>query len=99
MDSYFAQFDKIVKSKSKTSSRVRFMIQDMIELRRRNWVPRRDENAPKTIDQIHKEVQKEEEVRTNILSKRCSSKRGGGGWVGGGDPRTDRNSPPRQCFQ
>ena len=62
MDSYFAQFDKIVKAKTKTSSRVRFMIQDVIDLRRRNWIPRRDENAPKTIDQIHKDAQKEEEV-------------------------------------
>lgn len=24
-----------------------------------NWIPRRDENNPKTIDQIHKEAEKE----------------------------------------
>jgi hypothetical protein len=33
MDQYFAQMDKIIKEK-KTSSRIRFMLQDVIDLRR-----------------------------------------------------------------
>ncbi|XP_070561579.1 uncharacterized protein [Ptychodera flava] len=42
VDQYFAQMDRIFKSK-KYSVRVRFMLQDVIELRGNNWVPRRDE--------------------------------------------------------
>lgn len=33
MDQYFAQMDKIIKEK-KTSSRIRFMLQDVLDLRR-----------------------------------------------------------------
>ena len=42
------------------------MLQDVLELRLNNWVPRRDDNNPKTIDQIHKEAA-EEERKTMIL--------------------------------
>ena len=37
---YFNEMDKIIVGKE-TSSRVRFMLQDLIELRRDNWKPRR----------------------------------------------------------
>uniref|UniRef100_A0A8D3DHU4 Eukaryotic translation initiation factor 4 gamma, 1a n=1 Tax=Scophthalmus maximus TaxID=52904 RepID=A0A8D3DHU4_SCOMX len=59
MDQYFAQMDKIIKEK-KTSSRIRFMLQDILDVRRNNWVPRRGDQGPKTIDQIHKEAEMEE---------------------------------------
>ncbi|KAL3861765.1 hypothetical protein ACJMK2_007786 [Sinanodonta woodiana] len=62
MDQYFAQMQKIVNEK-KLSSRVRFMLQDVIELRQVKWVPRRDDNNPKTIDQIHQEVAQEAKDR------------------------------------
>ena len=32
------------------------MMQDVVDLRNNDWVPRREDNNPKTIDQIHKEV-------------------------------------------
>ena len=59
LDAYFLELAKIVAAK-KTSSRVRFMLQDLQDLRNRNWVPRRDVAGPKTIDQIHAEVQEQE---------------------------------------
>ena len=31
------------------------MMQDIVDLRNNNWVPRGDDNNPKTIDQIHRE--------------------------------------------
>ncbi|KAK2557679.1 Eukaryotic translation initiation factor 4 gamma 1 [Acropora cervicornis] len=55
VDQYFAQINKIISAKI-TSSRVRFMMQDIMDLRNNNWVPRREDNNPKTIDQIHKEA-------------------------------------------
>ncbi|XP_072282819.1 eukaryotic translation initiation factor 4 gamma 3-like [Pyxicephalus adspersus] len=60
MDQYFHQMEKIVKER-KTSSRIRFMLQDVIDLRLCNWVSRRADQGPKTIEQIHKEAKIEEQ--------------------------------------
>ncbi|XP_061456766.1 eukaryotic translation initiation factor 4 gamma 3 isoform X3 [Rhineura floridana] len=60
MDQYFNQMEKIVKER-KTSSRIRFMLQDVIDLRQCNWVSRRADQGPKTIEQIHKEAKIEEQ--------------------------------------
>uniref|UniRef100_A0A672LL73 Eukaryotic translation initiation factor 4 gamma 3-like n=1 Tax=Sinocyclocheilus grahami TaxID=75366 RepID=A0A672LL73_SINGR len=73
MDQYFNQMEKIVKEK-KTSSRIRFMLQDVIDLRLHNWVSRRADLGPKTIEQIHKEAKLEEQeeqrkVHQQLLSK------------------------------
>ncbi|XP_074654497.1 eukaryotic translation initiation factor 4 gamma 1-like isoform X3 [Tubulanus polymorphus] len=67
MDQYFQQKEKIIKKKE-VSSRTRFMLQDVIELRRNNWVPRRVDNAPKTIAEIHKEAAKES-AEKSLLSQ------------------------------
>ncbi|XP_077998892.1 eukaryotic translation initiation factor 4 gamma 3-like isoform X2 [Glandiceps talaboti] len=68
VDQYFTQMEKIVKGK-KHSSRVRFMLQDVIELRQNKWVPRRDENNPKTIEQIHKEAKLEAQQQHLLLQQ------------------------------
>ncbi|XP_053433389.1 eukaryotic translation initiation factor 4 gamma 3 isoform X22 [Nycticebus coucang] len=60
MDQYFNQMEKIVKER-KTSSRIRFMLQDVIDLRLCNWISRRADQGPKTIEQIHKEAKIEEQ--------------------------------------
>ena len=44
----------------KTSAWVRFLMQDVIELKQNGWRKRREDAGPKTIDQIHKEVEKEQ---------------------------------------
>lgn len=80
MDQYFQQMDKIIKEK-KTSSRIRFMLQDVLDLRRNNWVPRRGDQGPKTIDQIHKEAEMEEHrehIKVQQLMAKGSDKRRGG---------------------
>uniref|UniRef100_A0A3B4AJI6 Uncharacterized protein n=1 Tax=Periophthalmus magnuspinnatus TaxID=409849 RepID=A0A3B4AJI6_9GOBI len=89
MDQYFNQMDKIIKER-KTSSRIRFMLQDVLDLRRSNWVPRRADQGPKTIDQIHKEAELEEhreqiKVQQQLLSKKDS---GGRMSMGGRGPHT-----------
>ncbi|XP_056589766.1 eukaryotic translation initiation factor 4 gamma 3 isoform X10 [Triplophysa dalaica] len=73
MDQYFNQMEKIVKER-KTSSRIRFMLQDVIDQRLHNWVSRRADQGPKTIEQIHKEAKLEEQeeqrkVQQQLLSK------------------------------
>lgn len=55
---YFQQMQQIAsdKKQSKISSRVRFMLMDVIELRKNKWVPRRTDSNPKKMGQIQKEV-------------------------------------------
>ncbi|XP_050925976.1 eukaryotic translation initiation factor 4 gamma 1a isoform X3 [Lates calcarifer] len=83
MDQYFNQMDKIIKER-KTSSRIRFMLQDVLDLRRNNWVPRRGDQGPKTIDQIHKEAEMEEHREQIKVQQQLMSKKEAGGGVGGG---------------
>lgn len=52
-DFYFADIDRIIGNKQ-ISSRVRFMLQDLVDLRKNNWKPRREAAGPKTIDQVCK---------------------------------------------
>ncbi|XP_076087139.1 eukaryotic translation initiation factor 4 gamma 3-like isoform X1 [Mytilus galloprovincialis] len=95
VDQYFQRMHKVIEEK-KTSSRVRFMLQDVLELRMSNWVPRRDESNPKTIEQIHKEAQQEaQEKQLLVQSLNTQAKSGGGGGRGGrggGGPRLGRDA-------
>merc|ERR1719402_500549 len=59
LDVYFAEMKKITQDK-KVCSRVRFLMQDVIELRIADWKLRREVAGPKTIEQIHADVAKEE---------------------------------------
>ena len=80
MDQYFNQTEKIIKEK-KTSPRIRSMLQDVLDLRRSNRVPRRGDQGPKTTDQIRKEAEMEEHwehVKVQQLMAKGSDKRRGG---------------------
>ncbi|XP_060075672.1 eukaryotic translation initiation factor 4 gamma 3-like isoform X2 [Ylistrum balloti] len=94
MEQYFQQMGKISQDK-KTSSRVRFMLQDVIELRMNRWVPRRDENNPKTLDQIHKEAQREDQERQLLAQQAVAQQREqrGGGGSGSGSKGGGRRGP------
>ncbi|XP_017890862.1 eukaryotic translation initiation factor 4 gamma 3-like isoform X3 [Ceratina calcarata] len=61
MQDYFNKMQDIVarRNQGKISSRIRFMLQDVIDLRANKWIPRRDDSNPKTIDQIQKEAESE----------------------------------------
>ncbi|XP_068196550.1 eukaryotic translation initiation factor 4 gamma 1-like isoform X3 [Antennarius striatus] len=99
MDQYFNQMDKIIKER-KTSSRIRFMLQDVLDLKKNNWVPRRADQGPKTIEQIHKEAEMEEhreQVKVQqLMSKKDSGRVGGNmGSRGPHIPGGGRNSQPQ----
>jgi translation initiation factor 4G len=71
MDRYFDRINEIIEKK-KISSRIRFMLQDVQELRKNEWIPRRQDTL-KTIDQIHQEahmeeIQEKESIRQSIQS-------------------------------
>ncbi|XP_013779883.1 eukaryotic translation initiation factor 4 gamma 3-like [Limulus polyphemus] len=74
MDNYCLTMRDIIKKKL-TCPRIRFMLQDVLELRQKNWIPRRDQNNPKTIDQIHKEAQKEAQEQQMLLQQVIPHKR------------------------
>lgn len=85
----FKAMEKIASDKKspKISSRVRFMLLDVIELRRNKWVPRRNEANPKTMDQIQKDV--EAEQHSNKMMMMLSNSSGGGGGMGNNNMRKD----------
>ena len=41
------------------SSRIKFMLMDVLDLKQNRWVPRREGEKPKTIDEIRGELEKE----------------------------------------
>ena len=51
IDYYFGEVEKIIQKKG-ISSRVKFMLQDLVDLRKSRWIPRRETAGPKTIDQV-----------------------------------------------
>ena len=80
MDQYFVQMDKIIRTK-KISSRIKFAIVDVIDLRKAGWKSRKNDDNPKTIDQIHKEAAQEEKdamarVKQNEMKQRLDPQQG-----------------------
>ncbi|KAL3529596.1 hypothetical protein ACH5RR_008918 [Cinchona calisaya] len=57
-DLYFDQL-KDLATNLQLSSRLRFMILDVLDLRMNNWVPRREKLKPRTIIEIHLEAEKD----------------------------------------
>lgn len=62
------------------SSRIRFMIQDLIDLRLRKWQLRRPDQNPKTIEQMQREADHEQQM-INFQTRQSAKddRRGGGG--------------------
>ncbi|EIE77941.1 hypothetical protein RO3G_02645 [Rhizopus delemar RA 99-880] len=69
--------DEMINS-AKMSSRMKFMIQDILDLRKQNWVPRNANNqvAPTTLAKIHEMAEKNKEQKEATAVKRGSSNRG-----------------------
>ncbi|KAL5490844.1 hypothetical protein EMCRGX_G016035 [Ephydatia muelleri] len=69
MDIYFSRVNDIIK-KRKISKRVQFVLQDVVDLRDNQWVPRkRQDTEVKTIDQIHREAEDEEQMTKQLASQ------------------------------
>lgn len=85
-------FAKIAKlSKLETlPSRSRFLYKDLIDLRANKWVPRRKVEKAKTLDEIRKDVEREERKQAQE-SAQNNYRGGGGGGRGGGGRGGGRN--------
>ncbi|CAH1130191.1 unnamed protein product [Ceutorhynchus assimilis] len=90
----FDEMKRITDGKrQKVSSRIRFMLQDVIDLRNSKWIPRRGDANPKTMDQIQKEAENEQmNIQVMNMNPPRRDDRGGGGGGGGGGPRRGGNS-------
>ncbi|TWW71820.1 eukaryotic translation initiation factor 4 gamma 3-like [Takifugu flavidus] len=73
LDSYCSNICNLLKEQ-KMSSRIKFMLQDVVALRKNNWVPRRKDEGPKTIQQLHQEVKQAEEREQLQLKKAIPGK-------------------------
>lgn len=59
MDQYFGRMQSLMNNKE-LPARIRFLLQDTVELRENNWVPRKAfiDNGPKTINQVRQDAVK-----------------------------------------
>ncbi|KAF9921923.1 hypothetical protein FBU30_008015 [Linnemannia zychae] len=106
MDIYFVRMTELTKN-TKLPSRIRFMVQDVIDLRANNWVNRRAAAGPKTIAEIHEEAARQQEEKEKEMMRRSASSGGARGLPnrreqlsrgpsfrgGSGDARHDMNGP------
>uniref|UniRef100_A0A3Q3A949 Eukaryotic translation initiation factor 4 gamma 2 n=1 Tax=Kryptolebias marmoratus TaxID=37003 RepID=A0A3Q3A949_KRYMA len=60
MDQYFSRMRSLMNNKD-LPARIRFLLQNMVELRDHNWVPRKAyvDNGPKTINQVRQDAVKD----------------------------------------
>lgn len=62
-----------LSSKFNISNRIKFMLQDLLEMRAKGWVTRRKEESAQTIAQIHKEAAKEARRGSSGINRSVSS--------------------------
>ncbi|KAF1813066.1 ARM repeat-containing protein, partial [Eremomyces bilateralis CBS 781.70] len=85
MNHYFERIDKIL-SMDGLPSRMRFMLMDVVDLRRTNWRSKETNKGPKTIQEIHTEAMAAKAAQE--LERQRSHQRGSRPNVGRGDSRT-----------
>lgn len=83
MDQYFGRMRSLMNNKE-LPARIRFLLQDTVELRENNWVPRKAfiDNGPKTINQIRQDAVKvsprpaatTSQFQITCASRRCPSR-------------------------
>ncbi|XP_041987702.1 eukaryotic translation initiation factor 4 gamma 3-like isoform X2 [Aricia agestis] len=93
LEAVFKKMQEIVERKSdRISSRVRFMLQDVIELKRRKWVTKNVvDSQPKMMDQIQKEAEQQQRTIELMNSSPMGFRREEGG-------RNKRGEGRRQPF-
>lgn len=84
LDKYFAQLGEMLHPSHKIikSSRIKFEIQNLQDLRNSSWQARRQDLTPKTMDQIQMEVEREQQMinyqsRQNAKDDRNRGNQGG----------------------
>ncbi|KAI1791200.1 ARM repeat-containing protein [Ganoderma leucocontextum] len=77
MDVYFSRMKELKKS-GNVNWRMKFMLQDIIELRERKWIPGNCLSTPTTIAAVHEQVAKKKLAREKAaFTRQISTPRGG----------------------
>jgi translation initiation factor 4G len=89
MDIYFERIKAIMEMPD-LPSRLKFMLLDIIDLRKNNWVSKDDDKGPKTIAEIRAEAERKQQAdEAARLAQQANRGRGGGGMpMGRGDARS-----------
>ncbi|KAI4378041.1 hypothetical protein MLD38_015582 [Melastoma candidum] len=69
IDIYFERMEMLSNNMS-LSSRVRFMLKDSIELRKRKWQQRRKVEGPKKIEEVHRDAAQERHAQVGRMGSR-----------------------------
>ena len=102
MNQYFERIDSAILKSEALGSRPKFMIMDLLDLRKSGWKGKDDTKGPKTITQIHEEA---DAAAAKAEAERLRSQQRGG--PGGGRPPPGRgdarnfsgNMPPPVDYQ
>lgn len=78
LTTYFQRIDEAILKNAKLASRPRFMVMDLIDLRKAGWKGKDDAKGPKTITQIHDEAAAAQ-AKAEAERSRTSNRGGGGG--------------------
>lgn len=97
---YFERIDTVILKNDTLPSRPRFMVMDLVDLRKNNWVGKDKDKGPKTIEEIHQEAAA---AQAKAEAERAKAGRGGPGGrplAGRGDARQFSGSamPPPQDY-
>ncbi|KAL0043356.1 hypothetical protein WJX79_002542 [Trebouxia sp. C0005] len=93
MDAYFQRVSMLSKNMS-LESRIRFMLQDLIDLRWNSWVARREVEGPKTIDQVHADARRDDANRARAAAGGPRGGHRGGDYRSGG--QDSYGGPPQR---
>ncbi|CAN0181225.1 unnamed protein product, partial [Phaeothamnion confervicola] len=81
---HFKQIKKLSEGRG-ASSRLRFMLQELMALRDNAWVPRREEEKAKTIRQVHQDIARETGTKISAIRGTTNAGASSSGGGGGGD--------------
>uniref|UniRef100_A0A7S3NGS0 MI domain-containing protein n=1 Tax=Aureoumbra lagunensis TaxID=44058 RepID=A0A7S3NGS0_9STRA len=73
MKAYFKQIKRLAtnaNNDNKLDTRIRYLLRDLYELRENDWIPRRKVESAKTIAEIHREAQREEDIKAGRKPKK-----------------------------
>uniref|UniRef100_A0A914X7L4 MIF4G domain-containing protein n=1 Tax=Plectus sambesii TaxID=2011161 RepID=A0A914X7L4_9BILA len=92
---YYQHLQEISKQ---VSNRIRFSIENLIEMRNNGWVPRKSaDQGPKTLKEVHLDAKKEElanKIQRDQYDRQMSQNRGGPGDNFGGQGARNQRRPP-----
>ena len=88
MDVYFERITAILNMPD-LNSRLKYMLMDIIDLRKNHWSSKDDEKGPKTITQIHQDAERQQQAdEAARLAQQANRGRGGPMAMGRGDARS-----------